>query len=39
MKRLVICCDGTWQRLYAGALTNVALALLGLMLIAYLLLL
>jgi uncharacterized protein (DUF2235 family) len=24
MKRLVICCDGTWQRLY-GALTNVAL--------------
>ena len=25
MKRLVICCDGTWQRLYAGALTNVAL--------------
>jgi uncharacterized protein (DUF2235 family) len=26
MKRLVICCDGTWQRLYEGALTNVALA-------------
>jgi uncharacterized protein (DUF2235 family) len=25
MKRLVICCDGTWQRLYEGALTNVAL--------------
>lgn len=25
MKRLVICCDGTWQRLYAGNLTNVAL--------------
>lgn len=25
MKRLVICCDGTWQRLYAGTLTNVAL--------------
>lgn len=25
MKRLVICCDGTWQRLYAGAATNVAL--------------
>ncbi len=25
MKRLVICCDGTWQRLYSGALTNVAL--------------
>jgi uncharacterized protein (DUF2235 family) len=25
MKRLVICCDGTWQRLYKGALTNVAL--------------
>ncbi|MGE0595055.1 MAG: DUF2235 domain-containing protein [Hyphomonadaceae bacterium] len=25
MKRLVICCDGTWQRLYGGALTNVAL--------------
>lgn len=25
MKRLVICCDGTWQRLYAGSLTNVAL--------------
>ncbi len=25
MKRLVICCDGTWQRLYAGAPTNVAL--------------
>lgn len=24
MKRLVICCDGTWQRLY-GKLTNVAL--------------
>lgn len=25
MKRLVICCDGTWQRLYGEALTNVAL--------------
>ena len=25
MKRLIICCDGTWQRLYGGALTNVAL--------------
>ena len=25
MKKLVICCDGTWQRLYAGVLTNVAL--------------
>lgn len=25
MKRLIICCDGTWQRLYAGRLTNVAL--------------
>jgi uncharacterized protein (DUF2235 family) len=25
MKRLVICCDGTWQRLYAGTHTNVAL--------------
>lgn len=25
MKRLVVCCDGTWQRLYGGALTNVAL--------------
>jgi uncharacterized protein (DUF2235 family) len=25
MKRLVICCDGTWQRLYGGHLTNVAL--------------
>ncbi len=25
MKRLVICCDGTWQRLYGDALTNVAL--------------
>ncbi|MBX3511742.1 MAG: DUF2235 domain-containing protein [Hyphomonadaceae bacterium] len=25
MKRLVICCDGTWQRLYADNLTNVAL--------------
>ena len=25
MKRLVICCDGTWQRLYEGGLTNVAL--------------
>lgn len=25
MKRLVICCDGTWQRLYEGVLTNVAL--------------
>lgn len=25
MKRLVICCDGTWQRLYGGELTNVAL--------------
>ena len=25
MKRLVICCDGTWQRLYGGSLTNVAL--------------
>lgn len=25
MKKLVICCDGTWQRLYRGELTNVAL--------------
>jgi uncharacterized protein (DUF2235 family) len=25
MKRLVICCDGTWQRLYGPSLTNVAL--------------
>jgi uncharacterized protein (DUF2235 family) len=25
MKRLIVCCDGTWQRLYDGALTNVAL--------------
>jgi len=25
MKRLIICCDGTWQRIYGGALTNVAL--------------
>jgi uncharacterized protein (DUF2235 family) len=25
VKRLVICCDGTWQRLYGGALTNVGL--------------
>ncbi len=25
MKRLVICCDGTWQRLYGATLTNVAL--------------
>jgi len=25
MKRLVICCDGTWRRLYGDALTNVAL--------------
>jgi uncharacterized protein (DUF2235 family) len=25
MKRLVVCCDGTWQRVYEGALTNVAL--------------
>ena len=25
MKRLVICCDGTWQRIYRGELTNVAL--------------
>src|SRR5690606_39564319 len=25
MKRLVICCDGTWQRLYGNSLTNVAL--------------
>jgi uncharacterized protein (DUF2235 family) len=25
MKRIVICCDGTWQRLYKGSLTNVAL--------------
>ena len=25
MKRLVICCDGTWQRLYGEHLTNVAL--------------
>ncbi len=25
MKRLVICCDGTWQRLYGDSLTNVAL--------------
>jgi len=25
MKRLVICCDGTWERIYRGALTNVAL--------------
>ena len=29
MKRLIICCDGTWQRLYGGALTNVALSLQG----------
>lgn len=26
MKRLVICCDGTWERIYRGALTNVALS-------------
>jgi uncharacterized protein (DUF2235 family) len=26
MKRLIICCDGTWQRVYGGSLTNVALA-------------
>jgi uncharacterized protein (DUF2235 family) len=25
MKRLIVCCDGTWQRLYEGTLTNVAL--------------
>ncbi|HYD89421.1 MAG TPA: DUF2235 domain-containing protein [Vitreimonas sp.] len=25
MKRIVICCDGTWQRLYNASLTNVAL--------------
>jgi len=25
MKRIVICCDGTWQRLYNKSLTNVAL--------------
>lgn len=25
MKRIVICCDGTWQRLYNSSLTNVAL--------------
>lgn len=25
MKRLIICCDGTWERIYRGALTNVAL--------------
>jgi uncharacterized protein (DUF2235 family) len=25
MKRLIICCDGTWQRIYDGSLTNVAL--------------
>jgi uncharacterized protein (DUF2235 family) len=25
MKHLIICCDGTWQKVYAGALTNVAL--------------
>ena len=25
MKRLVVCCDGTWERIYRGALTNVAL--------------
>ena len=25
MKRLVICCDGTWQRLYGDKLTNVGL--------------
>ncbi|MDX2276521.1 MAG: DUF2235 domain-containing protein [Hyphomonadaceae bacterium] len=25
MKKLVICCDGTWQRVYRGELTNVAL--------------
>ena len=25
MKRLVVCCDGTWQRLYGDHLTNVAL--------------
>ena len=24
MKRLIICCDGTWERIYRGALTNVA---------------
>ncbi|MBS0386255.1 MAG: DUF2235 domain-containing protein [Proteobacteria bacterium] len=26
MKRLIVCCDGTWERIYRGALTNVALA-------------
>jgi uncharacterized protein (DUF2235 family) len=26
MKRLIICCDGTWERIYRGALTNVALS-------------
>lgn len=25
MKRLIVCCDGTWQRIYDGSLTNVAL--------------
>jgi len=25
MKRIIICCDGTWQRLYNDSLTNVAL--------------
>ena len=25
MKRIVICCDGTWQRLFNDSLTNVAL--------------
>jgi uncharacterized protein (DUF2235 family) len=25
MKRLIVCCDGTWERIYRGALTNVAL--------------
>ncbi|MGE0830467.1 MAG: DUF2235 domain-containing protein, partial [Hyphomonadaceae bacterium] len=25
MKRLVVCCDGTWQRLWGDRLTNVAL--------------
>jgi uncharacterized protein (DUF2235 family) len=25
MKRLIVCCDGTWQRIYDGSLTNVPL--------------
>ena len=29
MKRIVICCDGTWQRLYNDSLTNVALTARG----------